>query len=292
MNLKSMMRCVALTSLWMALGIPAIAQEGGDLPVFAVTEVDRIRAAMGTEAKVRGTVADTGKSGAGHNFLNFSDTEFNVFVPSSSVSNFPDGEPADVYRGLEITFTGEIAEYNGKVQIVLTSPDQVTVSGGAPLPQTDPGEEADPAGDMDMLERIDASNKATIVAAAGERVRVRGFVSASNKAATTGANFLKLKDSDFTVVIFGKALASFAGGDPVTIYRDKWIEVAGMIELHRGDTKQPQMVIESPEQIREVPEPKEDPVPAATPQAPSAQPTPPPIPEGPKEVDWRDYFEK
>ncbi|MEM0896581.1 MAG: hypothetical protein AAGJ79_06810, partial [Verrucomicrobiota bacterium] len=149
----------------------------------------------------------------------------------------------------------------------------------------------DPTEEVEVLELIEASDHATVVASAGRKARVRGFVSESNKTATTGANFLNLQDSDFTVVIFGKALTNFTGGEPATIYKGKWIEVSGMIELHQDDAGRPQIVVESPDQIREVAEPKEEDPPSSEPTANPGEPTPS-IPEGPKEVDWRDYFEK
>jgi DNA/RNA endonuclease YhcR with UshA esterase domain len=96
--------------------------------VFEVEEIDKIRAAEGKQAKVRGLIESTGKSrGSGMNFLNFPNREFSAVVFGRSLKNFPDGEPADTYKGKLVELSGEISFYKGEPQMIIESPEQITL---------------------------------------------------------------------------------------------------------------------------------------------------------------------
>lgn len=107
----------------------ALAQEAQEAPlVFEVAEIDKIRAAEGKRATVRGLIESTGKSrGTGMNFLNFPNREFSAVVFGRSLKNFPEGEPADTLKGQWVAVSGVVSIYKGEPQIVVESPEQITL---------------------------------------------------------------------------------------------------------------------------------------------------------------------
>jgi hypothetical protein len=88
---------------------------------------------IGETVTVCGPVADTRHldSGSGHTFLNFDkhypDHTFTAFIDGQDHAKF--GTPEKDYLDKEICVTGKIQQYNGKPEIVLTSPEQVKVKG-------------------------------------------------------------------------------------------------------------------------------------------------------------------
>ena len=87
---------------------------------FEVKQIEEIRAAEGKEIKVRGIVERTGRSkGSGMNFLNFTGGEFTVVIFGRSLKNFPEGEPADMFKGKLVEVTGKVEFYKEKPQIVV-----------------------------------------------------------------------------------------------------------------------------------------------------------------------------
>ncbi len=69
----------------------------------------------------------SGRSASGTNFVNFKDAVFFLVTFKSDLGQFPDGEPAEAYEGKRIAVEGSISLYQGKPQIKLTDPKQVTV---------------------------------------------------------------------------------------------------------------------------------------------------------------------
>jgi DNA/RNA endonuclease YhcR with UshA esterase domain len=96
--------------------------------VLQVEDIEKIRAAEGKLAKVRGVIESTGKSrGSGMNYLNFPGREFSAVVFGRSLKNFPDGEPADTLKGKLVEVSGKITFYKGEPQMIVESPDQISV---------------------------------------------------------------------------------------------------------------------------------------------------------------------
>ena len=130
--------CGVFTRVALALAVlcsSAIAQEEEAALVFHVTEIDKIRAAKGKKATVRGKVVRAGRSkNTGTNFLNFEVADFTVVTFGRDLKNFTKGEPADVYKDKFVEVTGEIAFYKENPQIVLKSPDQIKISEEKPPP--------------------------------------------------------------------------------------------------------------------------------------------------------------
>ncbi len=81
----------------------------------------------GQKVVVHGETKGSGRSASGTNFVNFKDAVFSLVTFKSDLGQFPDGEPAEAYEGKRIAVEGSISLYQGKPQIKLTDPKQVTV---------------------------------------------------------------------------------------------------------------------------------------------------------------------
>jgi len=111
-------------ALAFVLTLPALAQ---DKLYLAATETAALVAKEGQKVVVHGETRGSGKSASGTNFVNFKDAEFFLVTFKSDLGQFPDGEPADAYEGKRLAVEGAISIYQGKPQIKLTDPKQVTV---------------------------------------------------------------------------------------------------------------------------------------------------------------------
>ncbi|MFT5470079.1 MAG: hypothetical protein ACI8UO_005203 [Verrucomicrobiales bacterium] len=160
----------------------------------------------------------------------------------------------------------------------------------------------------DTLEKISATDLEKLEANVGKAAVVTGFIERTGRAGS-GINFLNFKDSEFVTVTFAQHLTKFEDGPPAEVYKSKWVEVRGTIEMFKG---KPQIKLEDPEQISviEKPEaaPAETPKPASAaadtepksePTSPLQKPTENPVGAGGKgtelvngkrPIDWRLYF--
>ncbi len=100
------------------------------------TNTVELRGLVGQEVTAYGKVDSTGKSSSGHHFLNFYGKQLSVFCGKDVVAKFKDGKPAEIYRNKDIEVTGKLSLFNGKLQLKLTSPEQIrlleTTAGRAP----------------------------------------------------------------------------------------------------------------------------------------------------------------
>lgn len=94
---------------------------------LAATETDALMAKEGQKVVVHGRTKGSGKSGSGTNFVNFDGAEFFLVTFKSDLNRFPEGEPSEVYEGKRLAVEGTISIYQGKPQIKLTDPRQVTL---------------------------------------------------------------------------------------------------------------------------------------------------------------------
>lgn len=94
---------------------------------LAAAETAALVAKEGQRVVVHGETKGSGKSAAGTNFVNFKDAEFFLVTFKSDLAQFPEGEPADAYEGKRIAVEGAVSIYQGKPQIKLSDPKQVTV---------------------------------------------------------------------------------------------------------------------------------------------------------------------
>ncbi len=94
------------------------------------TSVAKIKQAVGETVSVSGKVAKANVSSGGTHFLNFAGTEFKVVCLADLAKKFPDGGPAQLYKGKDIVVTGPVELYKGSPQIKLRDASQVEVIGG------------------------------------------------------------------------------------------------------------------------------------------------------------------
>ncbi|MEM7145981.1 MAG: hypothetical protein AAF591_12660 [Verrucomicrobiota bacterium] len=129
--LALLLTSVALLSL-------SISQETAvDTPVVAASDTEKLLSLKGQTVKVTGKVTKTGKSGSGHNFLNFENSKFVGFTPSADLTNFPEGHPADTFQDKLVEITGPIELYQDKPEIVIKSPDQIKIIDPSKLAKVD-----------------------------------------------------------------------------------------------------------------------------------------------------------
>ena len=97
---------------------------GADLPEYTALESAKH---IGETATVTDKVDDVYQSKGGNVFLNMGgkhpDEAFTVFIPKSAVSAFKD---IKVYEGKMITVSGKIKDFQGKPEIEVASPSQIT----------------------------------------------------------------------------------------------------------------------------------------------------------------------
>ena len=106
----------------------SLAAASGDENLYlAANETEGLLAKEGQKVIVHGEVAGSRKSPSGTNFVNFKDATFFLVTFKSDLPQFPEGEPADLYEGKRLAVEGAISIYQGKPQIKLTDPGQVTV---------------------------------------------------------------------------------------------------------------------------------------------------------------------
>ena len=111
-----------------AVVVPDLIADQSGIPVFEVKQIEEIRAAEGQEVRVRGLIERTGRSkGSGMNFLNFTGGEFTVVIFGRSLKNFPEGEPADIFKGKLVEVTGKVEFYKEKPQIVVEKTARIVV---------------------------------------------------------------------------------------------------------------------------------------------------------------------
>jgi hypothetical protein len=136
--LALLLTSIALLSL-------SISQETSvETPRVAASDTARLVSLEGKTVRVTGKITETGKSGSGHNFLNFEDSAFVGFTPSADLANFSEGAPADLFKDKIVEITGPIEFYQDKPEIVLKSPDQIKIIDPSKLAKDTSSSEAEP----------------------------------------------------------------------------------------------------------------------------------------------------
>jgi hypothetical protein len=96
---------------------------------------------------------------------------------------------------------------------------------------------------------LDARDTDALKAVAGQLVTVEGVITStyhSKKSDTRFFNFTKERGG-FSFVIFSSAVKSFeAVGDPLEFYKQKKVQVTGVLTIHQG---RPSMVVSKSEQL-------------------------------------------
>jgi hypothetical protein len=103
------------------------AASGDEKLYLEASDTESLLAKEGQKVIVHGEVAGSKKSASGTNFVNFKDATFFLITFKSDLQQFPEGEPTDLYEGKRLAVEGAVSIYQGKPQIKLTNPEQVTV---------------------------------------------------------------------------------------------------------------------------------------------------------------------
>ena len=137
-------------------------------------------------------------------------------------------------------------------------------------------------------EPIPVTEPARIEAQLGKKATIRGKVTRTGQS-KGGLQFINFANAQFVVVCFPDAVAKFAKGEPVGIFKDTTVEITGDIVQYRDKF---QIKLESPDQIKVV---KAEP--AATEPAESKAPKKPAKPKAKegnadkKPVDPKKFFD-
>jgi DNA/RNA endonuclease YhcR with UshA esterase domain len=114
-----------------ALGVAGIAQAADTAEYSALDAAKHV----GETATVTDKVEDAYQAKGGNIFLNLAGKHpnevFTVFVPASAASEFKD---VKMYDGKTISVTGKISEHNGKPEISVKSPSDITIKGEGASP--------------------------------------------------------------------------------------------------------------------------------------------------------------
>lgn len=180
--------------LLLALGFfcltPAVLH-ADDLPKVKATEEKAIRELLGKKATVSGRVIATKETKTGMNFLDFEGGKFTVVSWKEDNAKFEGGSPAKLYDRKVIEVTGTIIEYRsksakaddpGKLEIKLSSPDQVRITGEGEAPEKN-GKDPKSAPDDKGAAKKDAAS-----AAAPEGKTKDTAAAAGAEAATPASN--------------------------------------------------------------------------------------------------------
>lgn len=134
-----------LTALFLLTSaLPALRAE--ELPRANAMEETAVRALLGKKSIITGKVTDTYESPKGMTLLNLEGGKFTIVAWKESYAKFEGGSPAKLYKGKTIEVTGEVFEFRpkgaskddpGKLEIKLTSPDQIKV---LPTPDAAPAD--------------------------------------------------------------------------------------------------------------------------------------------------------
>ncbi len=92
---------------------------------------DALIAAKGKQAVVFGSVRAAQDTAKGISFVNFEGDVFTVVCFEKDYKNFKEALPGALYDGKKVEVTGEVIDYKGKLEIKITSPDQVKIMGAA-----------------------------------------------------------------------------------------------------------------------------------------------------------------
>jgi hypothetical protein len=114
----------------------------------------KLRERVGKETVVTGHIERTSRSKGGHHFLNFASSELTIVCFEEHARKFKDQPPAEAFKGKDVTVTGKIELYQGKLQIKLEDPAQIRIVKAGPrstakaieLKQLEPGVWVSPAG--------------------------------------------------------------------------------------------------------------------------------------------------
>ena len=116
-------RLLILTGFFLIASIAA----GEDKIYLEASKTEELVAKEGQKIVVYGETEGSNKSASGTNFVRFKGAGFFLVTFKSDLKQFEEGEPHALYEGKRVAVEGAISIYQGKPQIKLTEPDQITV---------------------------------------------------------------------------------------------------------------------------------------------------------------------
>lgn len=143
------MKAVLLLAITLALQGASLLAQSAKL-YLAASETEALRAKEGQRVVVHGQVEGSKKSPSGTQFLHFKGAEFSLVTFKSDLGQFPEGEPVDCYEGKRLAVEGVLTLYQGKPQIKLSHPGQLTLLSpeqAFPPPQETPAAATSSAGE-------------------------------------------------------------------------------------------------------------------------------------------------
>lgn len=110
----------------------------------------KLEASVGKSVIIKGRIVSARASKAGHEFLNFENRGFYLFCPKDALAEFGERTPAKRFDKQLIEVAGKVERFSGKLQIRVTSPDQIRLA-DSPDPQEASGV-SDPAAESSTFE--------------------------------------------------------------------------------------------------------------------------------------------
>ncbi|MCR4408918.1 MAG: hypothetical protein QHH43_01655 [Candidatus Saccharicenans sp.] len=206
---------------------------------------------LGQEVVVEGTIVRTFNSGRAC-FLNFHpdyQQYLSLVILAADFLKFPP-QPEQYFLNKKVRARGRVLLYRGRLEIILNSPAQITVTGEQPgnekqgikeVPETD---RTIPSGVR--TEKVKEISWEEAAAYYGQTVWVRGtVVAANNTGKACFLNFHRNWKRYFTAVIFASDFDRFPG-PPEKLYLNREVRIFGRVREYQG---KPEIIVESPEQI-------------------------------------------
>ena len=103
------------------------AADGEEKIYLEASKTAELIAKEGQKIVVYGETEGSDKSASGTNFVNFKGADFFLVTFKSDLKQFKEGEPHALYDGKRVAVEGAISIYQGKPQIKLSEPEQITV---------------------------------------------------------------------------------------------------------------------------------------------------------------------
>ena len=111
-------------TLLLALFVTAAHASDPEVPRVSATDGEAIQKLLGQRAVVYGKVERTNDYQGKLTFINFPGQKFSVVVYAKNYDRF-EKPPEELLRDKQVEIIGIIADYKGKLQIVLDSPQQL-----------------------------------------------------------------------------------------------------------------------------------------------------------------------
>ncbi|MBC7349235.1 MAG: OB-fold nucleic acid binding domain-containing protein [Candidatus Aminicenantes bacterium] len=244
------MKRIILSSLILIIILSGLGPE----PVFSRLQTvswEEAEKYVGQEVLVEGTIVRTFNSGRAC-FLNFHpdyDRYLSLVILAADFNKFP-AEPERYYLNKKVEVRGRVMLYRNRLEIVLNSPAQVTITGEL-CGQSGPGAADAPTRARGEVSRPDSASVQEISwEEAGnyydQTVWVRGtVVAANNTGKVCFLNFHRNWRRYFTAVIFASDFHRFPQ-PPEKLYLNREVRVYGRIREYQG---KPEIIVNRPEQI-------------------------------------------